>query len=352
MRLSKAAVVLIPLALFVGTFLLLKTTCGVPARAKPAGLRVMTYNIEWFGENSSAERIANIKSVIANIDPDVIGLQEIQSRKALAQIFDDNWEIGIKDEATEFQEPGIAVRKPLKIESCDTVFKDASLDYAFPGKRDVLRAVVSTPSGMKLVFYVVHMKSRSGGRLQTDPQRLMSSGLLAGYLAAQKNEYSIVLGDFNDTPDDKSLNILETGDLKAVAKPENDPDTFMVNLCEPLWAKNMCTISMDRIFRGADLDSVVKGARDENTKFVGKEYKFPDDVAVTQIMFDQILVAPDLAKILDGEAQVYSKADALRGRSVRATRDDAGNATYQDPGTQASDHLPVFADFKIPTGRN
>lgn len=352
MRLPRFALILIPVAVLAGTFLLLRSTCSAPSIAKHAGLRVMAYNIEWFGENSSTERIANIKSVIANIDPDVIGLEEIQSRKALSQIFDETWEIGIKDEASEPQEPAIAVRKPLKLESFDTVFKDSSLDVAFPGKRDVLRAVVSTPAGMKLVFYVVHMKSRSGGRLQTDHQRVMSAGLLSAYLAAQKNENSIVLGDFNDTPDDQSMNIFETGDLKAVAKTETDPDTFMVNLMEPLWAKDMCTIGMDRLFRGSDLDTVVKGARDENTKFMGKDYKFPDDVAVTQIMFDQILVSQDLSKMVEGESQVYAKADALRGRSVRATRDNNGNATYQDPGTQASDHLPVFVDFRIPSGRS
>lgn len=352
MRLPKLAIVIVSVAVLLGTFFLFKSTNGTQGTEKRSGLRVVTYNIEWFGENSSPERIANIKSVIANLDPDVIGLQEIQSKKALAQIFDDTWEIGIKDEASESQEPAIAVRKPLKLVSVDTIFKDSTLDVAFPGKRDVLRAVVSTPAGMNLVFYVVHMKSRSGGRLQTDHQRVMSAGLLAGYLSARKDENSIVLGDFNDTPDDQSMNIFETGNLLAVAKAENDPDTFLVNLMEPLWAKDICTIGMDRLFRGSDLEVVVKGARDENTKFMGKSYKFPDDLAVTQIMFDQILVAQNLSKIIEGEPKVYSKADALRGRSVRASRDDAGTATYQDPGTQASDHLPVYVDFRIPTGRN
>src|SRR5687768_7641151 len=92
----------------------------VPSKS---GLRVATYNIEWFSEDANPERIANLKSVIGSIKPDVVGLEEIQSKKALQQVFDDTWEIGIKDEASENQETAIAVKKPLQLVECDTVFK-------------------------------------------------------------------------------------------------------------------------------------------------------------------------------------------------------------------------------------
>ena len=42
--------------------------------------------------------------------------------------------------------------------------------------------------------------------------------------------------DFNDNPDDRSLNILETGDPNALGGPEEIDGPFLTNLTEPLMA--------------------------------------------------------------------------------------------------------------------
>jgi hypothetical protein len=42
----------------------------------------------------------------------------------------------------------------------------------------------------------------------------------------------ILLGDFNDNPDDRSLNILETGDPNAPGGPEEIDGPFLSNLTE------------------------------------------------------------------------------------------------------------------------
>ena len=46
----------------------------------------------------------------------------------------------------------------------------------------------------------------------------------------------ILVGDFNDNPDDRSLNILETGDPNAPGGPEGIDGPFLSNLTEPLMA--------------------------------------------------------------------------------------------------------------------
>jgi hypothetical protein len=46
----------------------------------------------------------------------------------------------------------------------------------------------------------------------------------------------ILLGDFNDNPYDRSLNILETGDPNAPGGPEEIDGPFLANLTEPLMA--------------------------------------------------------------------------------------------------------------------
>ncbi|MBS1720455.1 MAG: endonuclease/exonuclease/phosphatase family protein [Armatimonadetes bacterium] len=306
--------------------------------------RVATYNIEWFPEDAPAERIDSLKSVLNNVKPNIIAVQEVQSLKALTQLFDSEWQIGIADETSEDQEPGIAVKKPYRLESYGLVFKDPLFDYAFPGKRDVLRAEVSTPGGKKLTFYVVHMKSRSGGRLQTAPQRTMAAGLLAAYIKGKNDENAVVLGDFNDAPDDQSLNILKSGDLNAKGgKWTGKP--MLVDLLDDMYRKDAVSHGLCDLYRGQALPAVVAGAYGENERTRGIDYRYPQDLKVTQILFDQILVSPKLAE--GATPMIYSGADALKGRRGRVRRNDEGRAEYTQKGTRASDHLPVYADLKI-----
>ncbi|MBN8691076.1 MAG: endonuclease/exonuclease/phosphatase family protein [Armatimonadetes bacterium] len=310
-------------------------------------LRVMTYNIYWFAEDSNPERIANVKQILDTVKPNIVALEEIQSKKALEQIFDSKWSIGMADDPKEYQEPCIAVKAPYKLVKSELLFTSPALNFAFPGGRDVLRAEVLTPKGTTLVFYVCHLKSRRGGRWITDQQRELAAGMLAGYIAGQKNENSIVLGDMNDTPDDRSMNILETGNLLVKGGQESVPNPLMVNLCEPLYRKNYVSLDLDRLFKGQPLAPVVMGAYQSNEELRGKEHKFPDDVKVVQTLFDQILVSPNLFP-KHVKTDIYSGAEALRGSGSKVkVVEEPYSVTYTEMGTKASDHLPVFADFNI-----
>lgn len=303
------------------------------------GLRVATYNIAFLTEKEHPERIENIRSVISNLQPDILALQEIYSRRALETVLGTEWEIFIWDKPDEDQEVALAVRKPLSIAHAEFLFSGKEFDDAFPGMRDVLRAIIATPNGPDIALYVVHLKSRSGGRRLTDPQRIMGAGLLASYIRARNEPKVILLGDFNDSPDDASLNILETGNLFAPGKLENDPDPFLVNLCEPLWAQDFVSFGVHTLFRSKPITPRVRGARKENDRWRNKDYRYPDDLSIIQVLFDQILLSPELAKLAAGPAQIYSQEDALRG-----TPSARGGM-----GTLASDHLPVYVDLVLPS---
>lgn len=309
---------------------------------RPEGVvRVATYNVQWFSEDANPGRVSHLKSVLKQVNADVIGFQEIQSKRALDQILGSEWEIGIKDDPSENQEPAIAVRKPLSLVSAETVFPDPALDEFFPGKRDVLRCVVQTRDEKQLVVYVVHMKSRRGGRLTTDHQRIGACGLLAAYIHARSDEQNvIVLGDFNDSPSDQSVNILETGDLMAKAGP--DQPKLLVNLTEPLEAKDYVTESF---YEAGGANPVVKGAKADNDRLRGKDYQYPQDVNVKQAFFDQILASTQLAKGA-GTPKIYAGSDAVTG-SPGSTAVTDGKADYKEKGDLASDHLPVFVDLLV-----
>lgn len=306
-------------------------------------VRVATYNLQWFSESANPARIKNIKSVLGKLAPDIVGLQEIESEKALRQVFDGSWELGIADDPASYQELAIAVRRPYMLVSAQLLFDSPNLDDAFPEARDVLRAVIQTPTSRQLVVYVVHMKSRLGGRQSTDWQREMAAGFLATYIRGKSQEPNVVvLGDFNDAPDDVSLNILESGDLNSRAG-KNPRNTVLVNLCDPLADKDVTTEGVYKLFSGSELSPVVRGSRDENGRLRGKNYEFPADVNIQQTLFDQILVGPQLVSN-QTRAVVYCGPEALRGKPGR-TRKDGSRAVYIEKGDLASDHLPVYADI-------
>lgn len=315
----------------------------------PSRMRILTYNIQWFSEDANPDRIENVKAILNQLQPNIVAMQEIQSLKALRQLYGPEWQIAIKDDPKENQEQAIAVRAPYKLIKFETVFPGPTLDFAFPGGRDVMRAEVELPNKQTVVVYSAHLKSRRGGRWVTDEQREMAARLLAGYLKSRPNELSIVCGDMNDSPDDRSMNILESGDLNARPGPVSFSDPIMVNLMEPLYRKDTVTLDLDRKFLGDALEPVVEGAYAENEKWRGKEHKFPDDLEVTQTCFDQILIRPSLTKWYSGKTSVFAGVEALRGSNGRTTVDEkTQTVTYTEKGSQASDHLPVYSDFKMP----
>lgn len=349
MKMKTFVFIFVPILAVVATiyFLELRNSNAFELPTKK-GLRIATYNVYWLAEEIHDERKANLQSVIKNLDADVIGLQEVESRRALQSIFSDEWELGIIDDEEELQEVAIAVKKPLRIKSIEMLFTHEKFDYAFPNKRDLLKAVVGTPNGIEVICYVVHLKSRRGGRSDTDDQRALAASLIAAYAQVHSDhDLVVVMGDFNDTPDDRSLNILETGNLLAEGRIEDEEDIYFVNLCEPLWANDYVTFGLHTRARGESFYPKVSGARKENDKWRGKVYRYPDDLSVIEIMFDQILVNQQMNKLLVGKPFIYVGKDALNGSESVLADELSGKTKFKYPGTLASDHLPVAADFRI-----
>lgn len=349
MRLRRSWLIPIVGALILASVPVVRAQVGQNGQTAPVATRsarFMTYNIQWLAENENPDRIKNLKSVIGNIKPDILTVQEVASLKALRQVFDQNYEIAILDDPKEAQEVAVIVKKPWKIESSGLVFTDPQLDFAFPGKRDVMRAVVVNPNGDKLTVYSTHMKSRRGGRATTDPQREQHASLLAAFIKEKNESHVVIGGDMNDAPDDRSVNILETGDPKAPAGRVTPK--LMVNVCDRLNEQDYVTIGMSFYFRGQALTPISRGAKADNDRLRGKDYEFPRDVKVRESFFDNILVSPPLFRVSPPTATVYGGADALRGRGGRVNVPDSGPVEYVEKGDRASDHLPVYYDIRFP----
>lgn len=324
---------------------LLVLACSTAEGQAQSRIRVASYNIKFLEANlasSNPQRLTNLTHTIEALDSDVIALQEIADRAALQQLFpSSDWSIVIDDESGDDQDVAVVIRRPLEVVSPsdleaddkDFLFPGATNNLLFPNRRDVLDVRVrhSHPEGAgEVQFHVLiaHAKSRFGGRATTDPRRVDAAVAVLHALEQHfDDELFILLGDFNDNPDDRSLNILETGDPLASFEMEEREGAFLVNLMEPLVAAGHVSHgrnSSDINNALGRVNTIDPASRQRNADHVG------EDTNTGDILFDQILIplrmkhmyVADSVRVLDN---VYAIV---------------GNAS-----TRASDHLPVYAEF-------
>ena len=307
-------------------------------------MKIATYNIYFLDEGISAERKANLQTVISALDADVIAFEEINNKAALENILPDNYDIAIIDDADEVQEVALAVRRPLEIRSQKYIYAAKSFDDAFPRSRNLLQVEVEAIGG-HYYFLVVPAKSRRGGRAQTDARREKASQLIVKHIRDNlAGEKVIVLGDFNDNPDDRSLNILEYGDAAAPGGIDTEDDTFLFNTTEQFLDRDYCSWGFNYLYKNTTADTfslTVLGAARENNKWRGIEkVDYYRDVRVKSILYDQILVSQNL-KSRVGDCGIFNKSVAARGKSSRIKFQD-GKLIYTLRGSFASDHVPVW----------
>jgi endonuclease/exonuclease/phosphatase family metal-dependent hydrolase len=303
-------------------------------------VRVAQYNIQFLSTDvqNQGNRLDKLRQVITLLDADVIGLEEIADRAALKLVFPpDKWDILIDDDSTDVQDLAIVARHPFKIigvnvnlnaDDVNFLFPGPQNDTLFPNRRDMLFAEIQIPDSSGTFFVIVdHAKSRLGGRAVTDPRREGAAGAIVQMFEQRFDEKDFVLlGDFNDNPDDRSMNILETGNPATPGGAEGD-GPFLMNLMDALVAGDHVSWGRDALdIVGDHINTIDPGSRQRNNVNRG------NDVNTGEILFDQVLIPMRMKdRYVAASARVFDRAVAIEGSAQ----------------TRASDHLPVFADFVL-----
>lgn len=182
--------------------------------------------------------------------------------------------------------------------------------------RDLLYAKGIVPNGDTLHVFVNHWPSRYGGQFASEPGRIHLAQLVRSKvdsLNARFNDpYIVIIGDFNDYPNDISI----TDHLRAVGSPEEAEEDELVNLSKRIMYKF-------------------------GTHSFGGEWGVLDQVIVTQSFFK------------DGSMTIYPADVGVFDAPWLITRNAAGNTTtyrtYMGPAYKGgySDHLPTFIDIQL-----
>jgi len=276
------------------------------------------------------KKIAQVITAVGGWEmPAIVGLAEIENQHVLinlvrhTQLKSSNYQI-IHHESPDRR--GIDVALLYREEKFEPIF-DSAISIRFPfdtasRTRDILYVKGILFENDTVHFIVTHWPSKYGGAFVTIPKRLYVAQQIRTLTDSIMNENPkaniIVMGDLNDTPDEKSL----MEGLRAVA-PDSTSKDSLFNLMLPLIASGQGT----HFYKGP----------------TGAEWSFIDQFIVSRGLYD----AKQGITIKDNKPMVF-RAPFLFEKNEMGL--EIPNRTYI--GTKYhggfSDHLPVYLDLKRP----
>ncbi len=297
----------------------------------------------------TAVKIAGIRQALLGIDPQgpaVVGLVEVESDRALQQLFAGVADLGYQAaQFTEWpanEEPravGLGLLSKFPLNSWSLIFPSGGDDSDFEAPRPILNAELDV-AGHALTVYVNHWKSKSGpesqrklsaaaveadieAMLERDPH---ADFIVMGDLNSNYNEAATLENGHNDTGGTTGINTVlrAQGDEQAVATGRDL--TLMYNLHYELpraarqtaWHAGFGWSSMDHLI-------ISSGLYDgRGVTYVDNSFKIP---------------TPAMANL-----SFLFKNDGKTNR-WRQKREHDGFTRHFVGGY--SDHLPVFARFKL-----
>ena len=198
-------------------------------------------------------KVNNIAKVITAVGgwqpPDIVGLCEVENRYCVdglvkySPLEKFNYQI-IHKESPDRR--GIDVVFLYQKKTFTPIYhRFIQIDFPFNKNkktRDIIYVKGYTNKHDTLHVFVNHWPSRWGGQLESEPNRLFVASVLRSKVdsifGTNKNANIIIIGDFNDEPNNKSL--LEV--LKAQGKYDNIKSNELYNLAYYLqFEKNICS---------------------------------------------------------------------------------------------------------------
>ena len=289
----------------------------------PGGMRGWNYN-------RYIEKQANIARVIAAVGgwdpPALVGICEVESRKTLVDLTRYSTLKNLRYKFVHHESPDARGVDVALLYQPDyfAVLHDEPIRIFFPDApksttRDILYVQGKVPTGDTLHVFVCHFPSRLGGELESANKRNQVATILRqkvdGVFLTNKQTNIIIMGDFNDYPDNESMLAI----LKAIAPEEAVRDSTLYNLMFPLHRGGKGTHKHGGDWGVLDQMIVSGNLLNENSKF----HTRIEDVHI----FDADFLLQDDLKYLGKQPF----------RTYVGMKYNGG----------FSDHLPVYLDFRI-----
>ncbi len=205
---------------------------------EPTDITVSTFNIKWLGDgvNDNVQRsdkdYRNLESIVKSLNTDILALQEIENRQAIAKILDTNQYAVYTSSYPDEQKTALAIDKKID------VLEVYQLDEIALGNRDLRPGLVAYCNYYGYDFFVgsFHFKAtsrhddtpvkrtRSFDMRQDQSKHLVTA---INKLMEERNDTDVILmGDFNDSP------VKENSNIAAIDTDVLDFMTAEMNSCK------------------------------------------------------------------------------------------------------------------------
>ena len=208
----------------------------VASVASAESVRFATFNVYWLFDDEPplqrwAERrrdqtweetLAKVADAIAQIDADVIALQEVEDRRAVKALNDalaernqayPHFWVGAGTDPFTGQDVAILSRFPNITEPI-LAYPALRQDFSSEEGKDRVAALQKFMradleiSGNPVTVYALHLKSKLGNQADSDGERLAQARMIRGLVRARLEKGRpnvVVMGDFNDGPNSDAL---------------------------------------------------------------------------------------------------------------------------------------------------
>ena len=158
--------------------------------------------------------------------PEIIGFAEVENRYVLQQLVSNTPLLKYKYDSVHQDSPdqrGIDVALIFRPDNIKMIsYKYFRINYSselvYP-TRDILYVKFRLNRKDTLHFFVNHWPSRSGGQLASEKHRIFVASVLRSktdsLFAENKNSKIIIIGDFNDEPENKSIKVILGAEKKG-----------------------------------------------------------------------------------------------------------------------------------------
>jgi endonuclease/exonuclease/phosphatase family metal-dependent hydrolase len=159
-----------------------------------------------------------LAEILKQNNSDIVALQEVENKYSLQELLE---VAGLKDKYNvivgKSDNRGIAtallISKKFPIKKVDIHENDTTF------KRPPVEAIVELAPGFNVKIFSVHLKSKRGG-MESDIQRQQEATKLIEY--AKKDDIpTILMGDFNDTPDSNTISIIKNNKFTDIRQLDN-----------------------------------------------------------------------------------------------------------------------------------
>ncbi len=232
-------------------------------------------------------KISQLARIISQMNagrgPDLLGVCEVENRSVLLRLRDALVPLGRGYEVTHHDTADGRGIDVAFLYDRDIFTAEETFHYVVRKRnatRDLFQTNFRTAQGRLLCAIGNHWPARSGGRLESEPYRMMAAETLSYWIARVqevhgRNANVLVMGDFNDEPFDRSLReyALSTQSRTKVTYARNP---MLFNLMFPEWGRGVASHYFNNFPNMLDQFLVSRGLARLSADFRAD----PDSVAV------------------------------------------------------------------------